>query len=107
MSLKGTTYKGLVHADTNLELHADTNLELHEYVDVDTAGEINNRKSTTGYVYRLGGTAVNWISKLQRMAVLSTTSMLLESGKKMIWLQYFFLQELDVKCEEGTLHSDN
>nr|CAN78213.1 hypothetical protein VITISV_021941 [Vitis vinifera] len=36
------------------------------------AGDIDSRKSTIRYVYTLGGTAVNWISKLQKIVTLST-----------------------------------
>ncbi|XP_068645102.1 secreted RxLR effector protein 161-like [Aristolochia californica] len=31
------------------------------------------RKSTTGYIYTLDGTAVSWVSKLQKIVALSTT----------------------------------
>ena len=48
----------------------DTNRLL---VDVDLAGNVDIRKSTIGYVYTLGGTAVNWGSQLQKIVALSTT----------------------------------
>ena len=33
-----------------------SNLGLERYVDADMAGDINNRKSSIGYVFTLGGT---------------------------------------------------
>ena len=34
------------------------------YVDSDFAGDLDKRKSTTGYVFTLAGAAVSWVSKL-------------------------------------------
>ena len=48
----------------------DTNRVL---VDADLAGNVDIRRSTTGYVYTLGGTAVSWGSQLQKIVALSTT----------------------------------
>ena len=48
----------------------DTNRLL---VDADSAGNVDIRKSTIGYVYTLGGTAVSWSSQLQKIVALSTT----------------------------------
>ena len=43
------------------------------YVDVDYAGDLDKRRSTTGYVFALPGGAISWISKLQEIVALSTT----------------------------------
>ena len=63
-------------------------------------GDIYSRKSTTRYVYTLGGTVVSWVSKLQKIVVLSTTKeeyvATTEASKEMIWLQSF-LEELGHK----------
>ena len=48
----------------------DTNMLLE---DADLAGNVDIRKSTIGYVYTLGGTAVSWGSQLQKIVALSTT----------------------------------
>ena len=42
-------------------------------VNVDLAENVDIRKSTIGYVYTLGGTAVSWSSQLQKIVALSTT----------------------------------
>ena len=46
---------------------------LQGYMDAEMGGDIDNRKSTTGYVYTLGGTAVSWVSQLQKIVAFSTT----------------------------------
>ena len=48
----------------------DTNRLL---VDADLGGNVDIRRSTMGYVYTLGGTAVSWGSQLQKIVALSTT----------------------------------
>jgi len=35
-------------------------------------GGRDNRRSTTGYVFNVGGTTVSWVSKLQNIVALST-----------------------------------
>jgi hypothetical protein len=37
------------------------------------AGDKDSRRSTTGYVFTIGGTTISWISKLQKVVSLSTT----------------------------------
>ncbi|RVW47730.1 Retrovirus-related Pol polyprotein from transposon TNT 1-94 [Vitis vinifera] len=80
------------------------------YVDADFAGDIDSRKSTTGFVFTLGGTTISWTSNLQKIVTLSTTEAeyvaATEAGKEMIWL-HGFLDELGKKQEMGILHSDN
>ncbi|RVW88928.1 Retrovirus-related Pol polyprotein from transposon TNT 1-94 [Vitis vinifera] len=85
-------------------------LKLQGYVDADFAGDIDSRKSTTGFVFTLGGTAISWASNLQKIVTLSTTKAeyvaATEAGKEMIWL-HGFLDELGKKQEMGILHSDS
>ena len=38
-------------------------------VDVDFAGDIDSRKSTTGFVFTLGGIAISWASNLQKLSL--------------------------------------
>ncbi|KAE8711156.1 Villin-2 [Hibiscus syriacus] len=68
-----------------------------------------SRKSTTGYVYTLGGTAVSWVSQLQKIVALSTTEAeyvaVTEANKEMVWLQSF-LEELGKKQENNVLYCD-
>jgi len=85
-------------------------LKLEGFVDADLAGDVESRKSTTGYVYTLGGTAVSWSSTLQKIVTLSTTKAeyvaVLESTKEIVWLQSF-LKELGKINGNGILYSDS
>jgi hypothetical protein len=42
------------------------------YADSYMAGDKDSRRSTTGYVFTVGGTIVSWILKLQKVVALST-----------------------------------
>ena len=74
------------------------------------AGDRDNRRSTTGYVFTVGGTSVSWVSKIQSVVALSTTEAeyvsATKASKEMIWLQRF-LDELGKKEEMGRLYSDS
>ena len=84
-------YKSLLHS---------ASLKLQGYVDVDFAGDIDSTKSTTGFVFTLGGTVISWVSNLKKIVTFSTTEAeyvdATEAGNEMIWL-HGFLDELGKK----------
>jgi len=43
------------------------------YCDADWVGDLEDRKSTMGFVFMLGGGAISWNSKQQPTILLSTT----------------------------------
>ena len=43
------------------------------YTDSDMAGDVDSRKSTSGYLITFAGGAVAWQSRLQKCVALSTT----------------------------------
>ena len=100
--LRGTTNKALYFKGGDTILTG--------YVDVDLAGNVDIRRSTTGYVYTLGGTVVSWVSQLQKIVALSTTEAeyvaVTEASKEMVWLQSF-LEELGKKQENNILYCDS
>jgi len=49
------------------------NKQLVAFIDSDYAGDIEDKKSTTGYVFMMSGGAVSWSSKKQPIVTLSTT----------------------------------
>ena len=48
-------------------------LDIHGFVDADWAGDMYQRRSTSGYVFSLFGGTVSWKSKRQSVVALSTT----------------------------------
>ena len=64
--LKGTLDVGIVYRKSD-------NFELVGYSDADWAGCVDSRKSTSGYVFMLGGNVISWTSKKQPGVALSTT----------------------------------
>jgi hypothetical protein len=65
MYLRGTTTHALCFGGSNIVLQG--------YVDSDMAGDKDSRRSTTRYVFTVGGTTISWVSKLQKVVSLSTT----------------------------------
>jgi hypothetical protein len=88
----------------------DSDIVLEGYVDSDMAGDKYSRRSTTWYVFTVGGTIISWISKLQKVVSLSTMEsqyvVAREASKVMIWL-HRFIEELGKKKENNRFYNDN
>jgi hypothetical protein len=100
--LRGTTTHALCFGGSDTFLQG----YVHSYME----GDKDSRRSTTGYVFTIGGTTVSWISKLQKVVALSTTEAeyvaSTEASKEMIWLQRF-MEELGKKQENNRLYCDS
>ena len=61
------------------------------YVDSDFAGDLDKRRSTSGYVFTFAGGPISWMSKLQSIVALSTTEAEYVSAshacKEAVWLK--------------------
>ena len=83
---------------------------LSGYADANLGGCKESYKSTTGYVFTVGGTAVSWMSKLQKSVALSTTEAeymaVAEASKELIWLKNFLI-ELGKEQDDCVLFCDN
>ena len=59
-------------------------------MDADLGGDVDSSKSTSGYIYTIGGTTMSLMSRLQKCVSLSSTEAeyvaIAEVGKEMIWL---------------------
>ena len=84
--LKGTAGLGIVYGRVDKSYD-----QIQGYVDSDFAGDLDKRRSITGYVYTLCGGAVSWKASLQSVVALSTTEAeyiaLSEAVKEAIWLK--------------------
>jgi transposase InsO family protein len=74
------------------------------YSDADWAGDIESRRSTSGYAFMMNGGCISWRSKKQRTVALSSTEAeymaLSEATQEAVWLKVFL-------CELGEMKSDD
>lgn len=65
-------------------------------MDLHYGGERYNGKSTTSYTFTLSGTTVSWVSKLQKIVVLSLTEaeyvVATKAIKEFIWVKQLMSQ---------------
>eukprot|EP00253_Pinus_taeda_P034263 PITA_34263 len=68
----------------------DRVLDICGFVDADWAGDLDQRRSISGYVFNLFGGAVSWMSKKQSVVALSTTEAeymaATHASKEEVWL---------------------
>ena len=85
-------------------------LVLVGYTDSDMAGDVNNRKSTSGYLMTFSGGVVSWQSRLQKCVALSTIEAeyiaVAEACKKLLWTKRF-IHELEFKQQRYVVYCDN
>lgn len=69
------------------------------YVDADWAGCIDSRRSTSGYIFLMGGAPVSWSSKRQAVVALSSTEAeyisLARGSQQAMWMKNF-LSEINL-----------
>jgi hypothetical protein len=103
--LKGTMNFSLEYKGTNEQLIG--------YSDADWAGNIDDRRSTTGYVFLVADGAVSWNSRKQPTVALSTTEAeymaLAHATKEGVWIRRFLSEiGLGSPCQKPTpIYSDN
>ena len=96
-------------------LGEDSKAAVEGYVDSDYAGCMDSRKSISGYVFTMFGTAISWKATLQKVVALSTTEAeyiaLTEAVKEALWLEGFAKelklqgQGITVKCDsQSAIH---
>ena len=102
--LKGTSNLGLLYRE-------DTPAEITGYSDADWASDVGDRKSTSGYVFLLGGTAISWRSGKQTCVALSTAEAeyvaLSAAAQEAVWLQQLTSDLLKKSIRETTILEDN
>uniref|UniRef100_A0A2N9G770 Integrase catalytic domain-containing protein n=1 Tax=Fagus sylvatica TaxID=28930 RepID=A0A2N9G770_FAGSY len=96
--VKGTLDFGLLYSPSK-------EFKLFGYSDSDWAGDMDDRKSTTGFVFYMGDTTFTWTSKKQPIVTLSTCEAeyvaATSSVCHAVWLRSL-LKELHMSQEEAT-----
>ena len=88
-------------------------LEIRGYSDADFAGDKDDRKSTTGYVFTLAGGAISWRSAKQSIVASSTIYAefiaCYEAMRQALWLKKFIpdLKVLDCISRPLKMYCDN
>lgn len=101
------------HITYGIKFENVTNLPLSFciYSDADYAGDIDSRKSTSGYMFMLSNGIIGWASERQKSVALSTTESEYVAAstaiREMVWLQHL-LKELQPKdVWQPNLYMDN
>jgi hypothetical protein len=85
--------------------------ELIGYSDSDYAGDQDDKKSTSGYVFMLSAGAVSWCSKKQPVVTLSTTEAefiaAASSACQAVWLRRILQQLRHEPRKSTTIYCDN
>jgi len=83
---------------------------VYGYCDADYAGDLDTRRSTTGYVFLINGGAVSWASKRQATVAASTTEAeyiaAAAAAKEALWLRTL-LRELGASQQTVSIYADN
>jgi hypothetical protein len=99
--IAGTKTLAIVYGGTAIQ--DPDNGELHGYSDSDFAGDIEYRKSTSGYVFFFAGGVISCQSKRQTVTALSTTEAeyyaLYKAVMEAAWLRYVY-KELHWKSKD-------
>ena len=81
------------------------------YSDADWAGDQNDRKSTSGFVFMMSGAAVSWNSKKQTCVALSTAEAeyiaLSKAAQESIWLQRLIMDMNEILSSPIIIFEDN
>ena len=90
--------------------HLDNAKSLIGYVDADYKQDLDGRKSTTGYVFTLGGGCISWRSTLQKCVAQSTTEAeyvaAAEAAKEAIWMDRL-VTEIGLTHDTVNVHCDS
>ena len=101
--LKSSPGKGLMFSKNN-------HLDIEGYTDVDWAGNISDRKSTSGYFTFIGENLVTWRSKKQKVVALSSAEAefrgMVKGICELLWLKRLLTEigfapssEMDLFCD--------
>ena len=102
--LKGTCDYGLIFNGGDEDV-------LHGFTDSDWAGDVQTRKSTSGYVFKYGNSTISWASRRQSTVAKSTCEAeyvaLSMATQEAVWLRRLFV-DIGISVDSATcIHADN
>ncbi|KAH9705116.1 hypothetical protein KPL70_011757 [Citrus sinensis] len=87
-----------------------TEVDVEGYVDADYAGDLDKRRSLTGYLFTLSSCTINWKASLQSVVALSIIeaeyTAAAEAFKEAIWLRGM-VTELGYEQKQVAVHCDS
>lgn len=99
-----------VHGTAKYGINFGENSGLKGYCDSDYAGDIDSRRSTSGFVFTLNGGAISWSSRLQPTVAASTTEAeYMAAGyavKEALWLKKLLI-DFGMKLNTISIMCDN
>lgn len=102
--LKGTQNHGLLYTKNDHK-------NCVGYSDADWAGDVNDRKSTSGYLFKMSGAPVSWKSKKQACVALSTTEAeymaLSSAAQEATWIRQLTKDLQNAQVKPTVIHEDN
>lgn len=102
--VKGTVSFGMFYPNRGRE-------ELIGYMDSDYAGDQDDRKSTSGYVFLMNSGAISWSSKKQPIVTVSTTEAefiaAASSACQVVWLRRILKNLNQVQSSPTVVYCDN
>ena len=96
-----------------LQFTGDSSIDCTGFSDAHWAGDIDDRKSTSGCLFKIGGGPVSWRSRKQSRVALSTAEAeyvaLILAAQEAIWLNHLLaeLQPQMKPTKSAILHEDN
>jgi hypothetical protein len=102
--LRGTTNLGIFYKKGGSD-------ELIAFTDSDYNGDLENRKSTSGYIFMLSSGALSWSSKKQPVIILLTTEAKFVAAAscacQVVWMRRILEKLGNTQCDSTTLFCDN
>lgn len=102
--LKGTLTHGILYTTDGPD-------SITGYTDADWAGDVDDRKSTSGYIFSLSGGAVSWRSQKQKCIALSSAEAeyvaMTSAAQESVWLRQLMSELTDSSEEPIMIYEDN
>jgi hypothetical protein len=100
--LKGTADYGITFVKQK------SDLSVVGYVDADYTGDLDDRRSTTGYMFTLAGGPICWRSMIQSTVAMSTIEVeYMAAAKKGSFVAYRLVKELGIQQVGVPLYCDS